>query len=66
MVVFHYGGAVLVNFRLQDDEELYLNLVKKHCLESLDHTEESRKDGMLCVPVEIFVIIVLVASREGS
>ena len=49
MVVFHYGGAVLVNFRLQDDEELYLNLVKKHCLESLDHTEESRKDGMLCV-----------------
>lgn len=44
LVVFHYGGAVLGNFRLQDEEDLYLNLVKKHCLESLDHTEEARKD----------------------
>lgn len=44
LVVFHYGAAVLVNFRLQEEEELYLNLVKKHCLESLDHTEEARKD----------------------
>ncbi|MCO5586214.1 hypothetical protein L7F22_040153 [Adiantum nelumboides] len=44
MVVFHYGAAVLVNFRMQDEDDLYLNLVKKHCLESLDHTEEARKD----------------------
>lgn len=44
LVVFHYGAAVVGNFRLQDEEDLYLNLVKKHCLESLDHTEEARKD----------------------
>lgn len=44
LVVFHYGSAVLLNFRLQEEEELYLNLVKKHCSESLDHTEEARKD----------------------
>lgn len=44
LVVFHYGAAVLGNFRMQEEEDLYLNLVKKHCLESLDHTEEARKD----------------------
>ncbi|KAI5076658.1 hypothetical protein GOP47_0008723 [Adiantum capillus-veneris] len=44
LVVFHYGAAVLGNFRMQDEEDLYLNLVKKHCLASLDHTEEARKD----------------------
>ncbi|KAH7295778.1 hypothetical protein KP509_27G065600 [Ceratopteris richardii] len=44
LVVFHYGAAVLGNFRMQEEEDFYLNLVKKHCLESLDHTEEARKD----------------------
>lgn len=44
LVVFHYGSAVLVNFQLQEEEERYLKLVKKHCLEALDHTEEARKD----------------------